>query len=464
MLEICRRLRPGPVLAGLVIALSLSASPTSPAHADDAPPAATAASAAASAPLTPAERARRRLYHPPELPEASQSIAIDNVYSMQILTLPQVDRMEAVGRRMFFDPALSASGKLSCASCHDPAFAYGPPNALDVQLGGPKLDQMGNRAVPSLRYKERLPAFSEHYFDEDQVTGIDQGPTGGFGWDGEFSTAHIQAGLPILAPKEMANAGPTDVAAKLRKADYAAQFRETFGARSLDNDVIAFKWMTLALEYFQRNAAEFYPFTSKYDAFLRGQVALTAQEKHGLEVFNDPEKGNCANCHVSRQGRGGAMPEFTDFGLVAIGVPRNRHLSINKDTRFYDMGLCGPFRSDLSRHSEYCGAFRTPSLRNVALRKTFFHNGSFHDLKQVLEFYNTRDTNPGRWYPRVTRGPHRGEVDKFNDLPPALRKNVNDEVPFKPDAAGKPRLSDNDIEDMMAFLGTLTDGYTPPGK
>lgn len=409
----------------------------------------------------PAALARSRLYHAPELPTAGDSITIDNVYSMQILALPSIDRMQALGRRIFFDKSLSASGQLSCASCHDPAFAYGPPNALDVQMGGPALDQMGNRAAPSLRYKERMPAFSEHFFDEDKPTGIDQGPTGGYGWDGHFSTPHIQAGLPVLASNEMANSSAGIVAAKLRQADYAPLFRQTFGQNALDDDVKAFKWMTLALEYFQRDASEFYPYSSKYDAYLRGQVALSDQEQRGLKVFNDPEKGNCAICHVSTRGRAGAMPDFTDFGLVAVGVPRNMHLSINQNPAFYDLGLCGPYRDDLSKHPEYCGAFRTPSLRNVALRKSFFHNGVFHDLRQVLEFYATRDTDPARWYPRIQSGPHQGEVDIYNDLPPAYRKNVNQDAPFSRNSAGQVRLSEADIDDIMAFMNTLTDGYTP---
>lgn len=418
-------------------------------------------STAADAPAVrdPAALARSRLYHAPTLSGAANAADVDNVYEMQIIALPHVDRMGTLGRRIFFDTNLSGSGKMSCASCHSPAFAYGPSNDLSAQMGGPNLDKMGNRAVPSLRYKERLPAFTEHYFDEDTSTGVDQGPTGGFGWEGLFSTPHIQAGLPLLAPNEMANASVADVAGKLRRADYAPQFRETFGDDALNDDARAFKWMTLALEYFQRNAKEFYPYTSKYDAYLRGQATLSGQEQRGLRIFNDPERGNCAVCHVSKQGKAGAMPQFTDFGLVAIGVPRNPALAINRQPGFYDMGLCGPFRKDLAKHPEYCGAFRTPSLRNVALRKTFMHNGEFHSLREVLDFYATRDTDPARWYPRMASGPHAGQVEQYNDLPEAYRKNVNQEAPFSPDKSGQPRLNKTDVDDLMAFLDTLTDGY-----
>src|SRR5215472_17290625 len=71
----------------------------------------------------------------------------------------------ALGRRMFFDPALSASGKMSCATCHDPKFAYGPSNGLAAARGGRDGRQWGHRAVPSLRYLQSVPAFTEHYFD-----------------------------------------------------------------------------------------------------------------------------------------------------------------------------------------------------------------------------------------------------------------------------------------------------------
>ncbi|HEX8957851.1 MAG TPA: cytochrome c peroxidase [Burkholderiaceae bacterium] len=417
------------------------------------------------APMSPADKAalaRSRLYRPPALPPEANAVDVDNVYSMQMLTLPKQDLMQKLGRRIFFDPALSGSGKLSCSSCHNPDTAYGPDNALPVQMGGTALDKMGNRAAPSLRYKERLPAFSEHYFDEEMPTGIDQGPTGGFGLDGRFSTLHAQVSLPLLAPNEMANASVSDVVAKLRRAEYAPLFRETFGADALDDEGRAFKWMTLALEYFQRDPKEFFPFSSKYDAYLRGQASLTPSEQRGLKLFNDKEKGNCATCHPSARSPNGAMPDFTDFGLVAVGAPRNSALSINKQADFYDLGLCGPYRTDMARHREYCGAFRTPTLRNVALRKSFMHNGVFHSLLEVLDFYATRDTDPARWYPRIAAGRHKGEIDKYNDLPRDLRKNVNQEAPFSPDAAGKPRLSKADVDDLAAFLATLTDGYRAP--
>ncbi|PZQ54442.1 MAG: cytochrome-c peroxidase, partial [Variovorax paradoxus] len=90
--------------------------------------------------------------------------------------LPSARVLTDLGRQIFFDASLSASGRMSCASCHDPAHAYGPPNALSVQLGGPALDRPGPRATPSLRYLETLAPFSEHHHDNDGDDSIDAGP------------------------------------------------------------------------------------------------------------------------------------------------------------------------------------------------------------------------------------------------------------------------------------------------
>ena len=86
----------------------------------------------------------------------------------------------------------------------------------------------------------------------------------------------------------------------------------------------------------------------------------------------------------------------------------------NRDPNFYDLGLCGPERTDFKDRGEYCGLFKTPSLRNVAPRKSFFHNGVvFHTLREAVAFYATRDTNPEQWYPRNPDG----SIRKYDDLP-----------------------------------------------
>ena len=122
---------------------------------------------------------------------------------------------------------------------------------------------------------------------------------------------------------------------------------------------LAFKGVLLALETFQQTPAEFYPYSSKYDAFLRHEASLSGDELRGLAAFNDPAKGNCARCHPSAV-RAGAFPQFTDFGYAGVGVPRNMAIPANADPGYYDLGLCGPMRTDLEQRKEYCGLFRTP--------------------------------------------------------------------------------------------------------
>ncbi len=361
-----------------------------------------------------------------------------------------------LGRKLFFDRSLSASGRLACATCHDPHYAYGPPPHKALALGGPRMDLPGSRAVPSLRYLERAPAFSERTVLKDGGVG----PAGGLTWDGRAASLHEQARIPLLAPNEMANADPAAVVRKLERAPYAPAFRKLYGADVFRRPEFAFEQALLALEAFEHTPSEFYPYSSKYDAYLRGEATLSEQERRGLEVFNHPDRGNCANCHSSASAQG-APPLFTDFEFDNIGAPRNARLAVNADPHYYDMGLCGPARTDLADHSKYCGMFRTPTLRNVALRDAFFHNGVFGSLREVLQFYQQRDDLPWKWYPRNADG----TIDKVNDLPAALRRTLDVDPPFMGREGGQTgAISDDDIEDLIAFLETLTDGYSPPAR
>ena len=366
---------------------------------------------------------------------------------------PSAARLTALGRRIFFDPTLSASGTQSCASCHDPGHAYGPPNGLSVQLGGIDGRMQGPRAAPSLRYLETLTAFSEHHHDNDGDDSIDAGPTGGRMWDGRAGSAHEQAGLPLLSPAEMANDSAEQVARKLEHAAYAEEMRSAFGDDVFRDPAGAFRAAGLALEVFQQSPADFYPFTSKYDAILRGEQKFTRAEERGFRLFRAADKGNCASCHIAERTQDGAFPLFSDFGMIAIGVPRHRGLAANADPAYHDLGLCGPIRTDLQDRPEYCGLFRTPSLRNVAVRKAFFHNGVFHSLEEAVRFYAQRDTAPERWYGRDAKG----RVQPYDDLPPQYHGNINTDPPFGQERGGKPALTEAEIRDVVAFLKTLTD-------
>ncbi|MBZ9670768.1 cytochrome-c peroxidase [Mesorhizobium sp. ES1-3] len=364
--------------------------------------------------------------------------------------------LTALGRKMFFDPALSASGKQACSSCHDPRHAFGPASASPVEMGGPNLDQQGVRAVPSLRYLQAAPAFTEHFHDSEDEgdESVDNGPTGGLTWDGRADHGKDQAKIPLLSPFEMANKDEAAVSASLRKTAYADDFKAVFGQGVFERPGDAFTAAAEALGTFEQSAADFYPYSSRYDAFLAGKATLSAQELRGRELFEDEAKGNCASCHISEPANDGEPPQFTDFGLIAIAVPRNPAIPANADPAYADLGLCGPLRTDFRGRTDYCGLFKTPTLRNVALRKSFFHNGYFHTLRDAVAFYASRDTDPGHWYPRNADG----TIRQYDDLPKAYWGNLNQESPFNGKKPGdKPALNDAEIDDIVAFLQTLTD-------
>ena len=367
-----------------------------------------------------------------------------------------------LGEKIFKDETLSASGRQSCASCHDPARAHAGPDlqhgvratSLVTEPGGITLGaQEGGRVSPSIRYLVANRAFR---FETDGT------PTGGFFWDGRATSLADQAGGPFLNDREMANASKAAVIDKLKLAAYAAEFKQVFGANVFDDVDGAYTRLTVAIAAYERESAEFSPFTSKYDAYLRGQVKLSDAELRGLAWFNNPNKGNCAACHPSAPGADGSFPLFTDFSYDNLGVPRNWDLvDIVNDANFFDRGLCDSKAVEgiaESKRVTLCGAFKVPSLRNVAVRKAYFHNGRFTSLREVLQFYVTRDITPDRWYLKADRTTP--DV-KFNDLEPAYRGNVNrTEAPYNRNPGDQPALSDAEIDDVLAFLNTLTDGYT----
>jgi cytochrome c peroxidase len=318
------------------------------------------------------------------------------------------------------------------------------------------MDREGLRAVPSLRYVlGRTPVWTEDATASEAERVRDgEMPAGGYGWDGRFDALREQAAFPLLDPNEMANAGPAAVVAKLRAAPYAEEFRRVFGHDIFDDPQRAFAQARLALERFELEDPDLHPYSSRFDQYLDGKVQLTAQEQRGLALFEDPARGNCAACHLDVRGADGSHPLFTDYEMEALGVPRNPELRANADPHYFDMGLCGPLRHDQAARREYCGLFTTPTLRNVATRRVFFHNGRFHTLRDALRFYVRRDTEPLAWYPASAGG----AADKFDDLPPALRDNVDRHTEPLTRAAGEaPVWSDAEIDDVIAFLRTLTD-------
>ncbi|WP_232346374.1 cytochrome-c peroxidase [Cupriavidus sp. USMAA2-4] len=407
-----------------------------------------------------------------------------------------------VGQKVFFDKTLSGGQNMSCASCHDPAYAYGPPNSLAVQLGSDPT-RSGLRAVPSLRYKEATPAYSDSASNPDGVTL--SAPGGGFMWDGRADSLASQAALPLLNPVEMNNTSQAAVVAAVQKGSYAALFTQAFGASAFSDTAAAFASIGQALQAFQMEEPSFHPYSSKFDLYLGNKIGgtLTAAELRGLAVFNDT--GNCFACHYSGANFNGTRGLMTDFTYQALGVPRNDNsipgnpspIPKNSDSSYFDLGLCGPERTDhtpspAGSASAFCGLFKVPTLRNIASRTAFFHNGVLHSLQQVVHFYNTRDTHPEYWYPSTggsgspTANPGYAlfaqtlpgaTPQKFNDLPATYQGNVDEEVPMGTGKGGSntlgsgtqprlpgdtPAMTEQDISDLICFLNTLSDGYQAP--
>ncbi len=366
----------------------------------------------------------------------------------------QADKV-AVGDRLFHEVRLSAAGNLACATCHVEERGHADAISVFLPLGGARLDQQGLRSSATLNYLNDNGAFR---FDA-------QGRAeGGFTWDGRANSRAAQALAPLLAANEMANANEAAVVQRARALGYFAELQFAYGLAANASDAQVLQAVRQALADYQAGDTDYQPYTSKFDAVTDGRASFSAQEARGLAVFNDAQRGNCASCHSSTpptgqtpgQTAGQTRAVFTNFGYFALGVPRNRSAA-TADPAFFDMGLCGPTRTDLANRTELCGQFKVPTLRNAALTAPYFHNGAIATLEDAVAFYATRDSDPARWYPVDN-----GVAIKFNDLPAAYRGNVTQQAPFAQRPGAPARLSAQDVQDVVAFLHTLTDGFTPP--
>jgi cytochrome c peroxidase len=336
---------------------------------------------------------------------------------------------QELGKKLFFDKNLSTPVGQSCADCHTPEKGFADPNPdIPVSRGAHK-DRFGNRNDLPAAYASFSPEF--HY---DANEGL---YVGGQFWDGRAADLVEQAKGPFLNPLEMANPDEKAVVDKVRRSEYANLFRDVFGAAAFIDSNEAYDMVAEAIAAYEKSR-ELNPFNSKYDFYLAGKVMLNEQERRGLELFEDEEKGNCAACHPSQPGADRTPPLFTDFTYDNLGVPKNPENpfyylpeKLNPDgADFVDLGLGGV----LEKPSEI-GKFKVPSLRNVAKTGPYLHNGIFKNLRQVVVFYNTRDVGP--W--------------------PAPEVGVN----VNRDELGDLGLSEQEIDDIVAFMHTLTDGYDP---
>lgn len=348
-----------------------------------------------------------------------------------------------LGQQLFFDTALSEPAGQACASCHDPGHAFTDADKHLPTSKGANSDLHGNRNAPTAMYAAYAPRFG---FNKNAGMYI-----GGQFLDGRASTLSEQAKGPFLNPLEMANPDAEHVVIKVRQAEYASLFYDIYGPESLDDAKQAYDRIADAIAEFERSPV-FNRFTSKYDFYLLGKATLTPQERRGLNVFEAGNKGNCAACHPSRPSNG-MPPLFTDYSYDNLGVPKN------PDNPFY--GLGSEFNAEgmafvdrgLGEHVKSTidiGKIKVPTLRNVAITGPYMHNGYFQTLRGVVNFYSSRDTRS------VCGKPLKSESQALKQRcwpEPEVDNNVNHAE------LGALNLSESDINDLVAFLKTLTDGY-----
>lgn len=367
----------------------------------------------------------------------------------------QLTPLEELGKFLFFDTNLSTPPGQSCATCHAPEVGFTGPdsyiNATQVAYPGAITVRAGNRKPPAASYGQHSPVL---YYDEEEELFI-----GGMFWDGRATGWHLgdplaeQAQGPFLNPLEQNNPNAKFVCSRVAKSEYAGLFEEVWGPGSLDpvNDVAGtYERIARAISAYEASA-EVNPFSSKYDHYLAGLAELSEQEAWGLELFEG--KAMCSACHLSEPGEDGAPPLFTDFTYDNLGIPANYELPFYTLPRKYniegyewfDRGLGGflgtvPEYADLAE--ENLGKFKVPSLRNVDLRpdpgfvKAYGHNGYFKSLEDITHFYNTRDVES---WPAPEYAPTMN-TDELGDL----------------------GLTAAEEAAVVAFMKTLSDGWTPP--
>jgi len=338
---------------------------------------------------------------------------------------------QELGRALFFDPQLSDPAGQACADCHAAGTAFSDPED-ERSSAGVLRDRFGIRNTPTAMYASFAPSLRR-----DPAT---RRFTGGLFWDGRAGTLEEQAAMPMLNPLEMNNPTKQHVVDKVRRSAYARGFRDVYGPDALADVDAAFANVTRALAAFERTPA-FAPFASRYDRYLTGTGTLTPAEQRGLALFEDPARGNCASCHPSRPGADGRPPLFTSFAYANLGVPRWKNSpfyllppELNPDgDRFIDRGL-GKTTADPQQD----GKFRVPTLRNVARTFPYGHNGYFRTLRETLDFMNARQLVPC------------GQTADPSCTAPEVPANVEPWV-------GHLGLAGGDLDDLVAFLQTLTD-------
>lgn len=358
-----------------------------------------------------------------------------------VMAKTPLNQVEKLGKRLYNDKDLSFNGTQSCKSCHHPRAGFADPRNLhnpfvNVVSVGADGFSLGGRNAPTAAYAGFSPILQQ----DAEGTWF-----GGMFWDGRATGNRLgdplaeQALGPFLNPVEMAMPSKAAVVSVVQGSNYAWMFEKVFGPNAFADIEQAYDNIGIAIAAYERSP-ELVKFTSRFDVFfdqckLMGiavadidalnvnavpQGILTQQELNGLVLYNT--KAMCAACHPTSVDFGASYPLFTDFTYDNLGIPVNPLLAGNPT----DYGL-GGFLGDPAEN----GKFKVPTLRNIEMTPPYGHNGYFPTLKSIVDFYNTRDVLP---WPA-----------------PEVPQNVNT------DELGDLGLTAQEVDDIVAFLKTLTD-------
>jgi cytochrome c peroxidase len=308
---------------------------------------------------------------------------------------PTTPEKVELGKLLFFDPILSDDNTLSCAHCHHPHLGFSDGQPRSRGRGG---KGAGRERTGGVELTRGAPSLWNTVYSHRQF------------WDGRAAHLEEQARMVITTPEEV-NADPAELVRELKAIpEYRALFDKAFGGT--DGESITFKNVTHAIAAFQRTLVSF---NSRFDRYAAGDgSALSPQEKRGLKLFLSP-KTRCNECH--------GIPVFADRNFKVIGVP---------DPKDGPADVAKP-EAERGRGGGPNGAFKIPTLRNIALTAPYMHNGVFETLEEVLDFY--------------AGGGGRG---------------LGLDVPLQDDKIRKFSLTPQEKADLIAFLLALTDESAAP--
>ncbi|MGZ9810716.1 cytochrome-c peroxidase [Pseudoroseicyclus sp. H15] len=394
---------------------------------------------------------------------------------------PPVDRAEAeLGQLLFYDPILSGGKEVACVTCHHPAF--GTSDGLSLGLGDGGIGLGPERvADPENMPEERVPRNAQGLWNVsalqyramfmDGRVELDEGHAHGMRTpledemlDGLTSMLSTQAMFPVVSPDEMAGhyqesdvsqavrmglftgeGGAWDLLARRVAAipAYAERFEAVYPERVTAPEDITYQEISNAIAAFM--AFEFRSDTAPFDAWLKGEAELEGRAAEGAEIFYG--RGGCSGCH--------AGPFLTDHDFHAMG---DVQIGPGKGARFEqhdrDEG-----RAEVTGRAEDMYAFRTPSLRNVALTEPYGHAGAFRTLEGYLAFHVDPVAGMEAYDRAEALLPELGVSDW------AIMDTDEDRAAIEAAVEVPPvELSEADIEALVAFLGTLTDPVAETGR